>query len=152
MRPDPLFFDPMFFILLLQQIDPAQAQQADDHSGQQHSEHNRDSTLLEIHVQEGCGQSSGPGAGSRDRDADEEQQRYIQTASGFRFQFFPAVMSLLDTEREEFADIALILTPFQYLSCKEEDNGTGGSSTKVPMGIAPRSSTRGTMEIKKVRR
>ena len=43
-------------------------------SGQQHSEHNCDSTLLEIHVQEGCGQSSGPGAGSRDRDADEEQQ------------------------------------------------------------------------------
>ena len=51
--------------------------------------------LLEIHVQETCGQRAGPGAGSGQRDAHKQQQRPVEAAARLSLQFCPALMALL---------------------------------------------------------
>ena len=112
-------------ISLFQQIDTAETQKTDDHSGQENASHDGSGAFLKVHIQEGGCQHAGPGPGSRDRDSDEEQEGPVKSPAGLGFQFLAAAVSLFDTEGEEFSDEPLILTPFQNLSCKEVNDRYG---------------------------
>lgn len=77
------------------------AGQAHDNTGQQHAAHAGDEDILELHVEDGRRQRTGPGTGAGQRDPHKEQQGNGQTLAGLFLQFaaalFPLVMKNLHT-------------------------------------------------------
>ena len=89
----------------------AHAGQTHDDTGQQYAAHAGDEDILELHVEDGRRQRTGPGTGAGQRDAHEEQQRHGQAFAGLFFQLAAALFALDDEEPADGADDRLVVAP-----------------------------------------
>lgn len=70
------------------------AGQTHDNTRQQNAAHTGDEDILELHIEDGSRQRTGPCAGPGQRDAHEEQQRHSQALAGLFFQLTAALSPL----------------------------------------------------------